>query len=307
VEAIGAFLLFPVFGSRFGVLKGLGMAAFHSVSAFCNAGFDLMGETGAFSSLTSLSQHHWTNAVIILLITIGGIGFLTWDDVRQHGFRFRRYRMQSKIILVTSAALVLIPFLYFLFYEFQDLPFGHRIWPALFQSVTLRTAGFNTVDLTKISGSGQALMIFWMLVGGSPGSTAGGMKTTTLAILILAARSVLMRREHVECFGRRIEDVSVRHAVAIVLLYFILALTAAMVISQIDGLPLLTCLFETASAAGTVGLTLGITGSLGTVSRILIILLMFFGRVGGLTLIYAMQSPVRGGQGALPVEKITVG
>ncbi|MBR5110070.1 MAG: Trk family potassium uptake protein [Clostridia bacterium] len=307
IELIGAALLLPSFLGEFDFPRALWYAVFHSVSAFCNAGFDLMGIRGPFSSLTDFSQHIGINLALILLITVGGIGFLVWNDIKEHSFRFKQYRLQSKIVLLTSAALVLIPFLWFMAVEMRQLSVTERILPALFQSVTLRTAGFNTVDLTQISGGGQAVMIFWMLVGGSPGSTAGGMKTTTVAVLLLTARAVFARREQVECMGRRIGDDTVRHAVALLVMYFVLFFVSGVVISSVEGLPLLTCLFETGSAIGTVGVTLGITSRLGLLSRGLLVVLMFMGRVGGLTLIYAAQAARPGTQRALPLEKITVG
>ncbi|MBR3109504.1 MAG: Trk family potassium uptake protein [Clostridia bacterium] len=307
IEGIGALLLLPSFWVEFGFPRALWYSFFHSISAFCNAGFDLMGFREPFSSLTGFSQHAWINLVLILLITVGGIGFLVWNDVKEHRLHFRQYRLQSKIVLITSAVMVLIPFLWMMLVEMKHLPPAERILPALFQSVTLRTAGFNTVDLNQISGGGQAIMIFWMLVGGSPGSTAGGMKTTTVAVLLLTARAVFRRKEQVECLGRRIGDDAVRHAVAIIVMYFALFFTSGVIICGIEGMPLLTCLFETASAIGTVGITLGITSQLGAVSRIILIALMFLGRVGGLTLIYAAQATKAGTQSALPLEKITVG
>ena len=307
IELLGAALLLPAFIPAFGPGKGIWYAFFHSVSAFCNAGFDLMGIQGEFSSMTGFTGSVLVNTVLILLITVGGIGFLVWNDIKQHGFHWKQYRMQSKVVLSTSLILILIPFLWFFFSEMEDMPARERILPSLFQSVTLRTAGFNTVDLTRISGSGQALMIMWMLVGGSPGSTAGGMKTTTLAVLLLTAWSVFRRREDAVCFGRRIEKETVRNAVSILMMYFLLFFIGGLVISKIENLPLLTCLFETASALGTVGLSLGITCGLGTVSRCILIGLMFLGRVGGLTLIYAAQSVRKSTRSTLPVEKMTVG
>ena len=307
IELLGAALLLPAFIPEFGPGRGIWYALFHSVSAFCNAGFDLMGVQGEFSSMTGFSGSVLVNIVLILLITVGGIGFLVWNDIKQHGFRWKQYRMQSKVVISTSLILILIPFLWFFFSEMEDVPAGERILPSLFQSVTLRTAGFNTVDLTRISGSGQALMILWMLVGGSPGSTAGGMKTTTLAVLLLTAWSVFRRRENTVCFGRRIEKETVRNAVSILMMYFLLFFIGGLVISKIENLPLLTCLFETASALGTVGLSLGITCGLGTVSRCILIGLMFLGRVGGLTLIYAAQSVWKSPRSTLPAEKMTVG
>ncbi|MBR6187062.1 MAG: Trk family potassium uptake protein [Clostridia bacterium] len=307
IEGIGALILYPGFCAEFGPWKAIWYSVFHSVSAFCNAGFDLMGAREPFSSLTSMAQRPLFNLGAILLITVGGIGFLTWNDVKEHRFHWKKYRMQSKVILITSGIMVLLPALYFYVFEMEELDAGARILPALFQSVTLRTAGFNTYDLTRISGSGQAIMIFWMLVGGSPGSTAGGMKTTTVAVLFLAARSVFFRKDQTTCFGRRIAEETVRNAIAILLMYMTLFFVSGLVISRIENLPLLTCLFETASAVGTVGITLGITSRLGLVSRGILIVLMFLGRVGGLTLIYAAQPANRGVHSTLPQEKITVG
>ena len=307
IELTGALLLLPAFIPEFGWGKGVWYAVFHSISAFCNAGFDLMGVRGAFSSLTGFSGNILVNAVLILLITIGGIGFLVWNDFKQHGFHWKQYRLQSKIVIVTSCVLVLLPFLWFLLFEMEDLPAGERVLPALFQSVTLRTAGFNTVDLSQMSDGGQTLMILWMLIGGSPGSTAGGLKTITVAVLLLTAWSVFRRKEDTACFGRRIGEDAVRGASAILMMYLLLFLVSGLVISKLENLPLLTCLFETASAVGTVGLTLGITSSLGHASRCILMVLMFLGRVGGLTLIYAAQSVKKSTLSTLPIEKITVG
>ena len=307
IELIGAALLLPSFWTLYGFPKALWLSFFHAISAFCNAGFDLMGFQEPFSSLTGLTQHVGINLVIITLITLGGIGFLVWNDVKEHRFHFKQYRLQSKIVLITSALLVLLPFLWLLFVEMQHLSGLDRVLPALFQSVTLRTAGFNTVDLRQVSGGGQAIMIFWMLIGGSPGSTAGGMKTTTLAVLLTAAFAVFRRKDDASLWGRRIAENAVRQAVAILMMYVLLFFASGMMISRIEGLPLMPCLFETASAIGTVGLSLGITGRLSTASRLILIALMFLGRVGGLTLIYAAQPPKKASQSTLPLEKITVG
>ena len=307
VELAGALFLLPVFVPIYGWGRGIWFSVFHAVSAFCNAGFDLLGEGIPFSSMTGFAQNALVNVVVILLITVGGIGFLVWNDIRMHGIHFSRYRLQSKIVLVTSAILVLLPFAWFFLFEMPDMPLPERILPSLFQSVTLRTAGFNTMDLTGFSGSGKTIMILWMLIGGSPGSTAGGMKTTTLAMILVTLFSVIRRKQDVECMGRRIGTDTIRNAVAIASIYFLTFFMGGMIISSIEKLPLLTCLFETASALGTVGLSLGITGSLGTVSRLVLISLMFLGRVGGLTLIYAAQSVHRPVQSVRPLEKVTVG
>ena len=307
MEAAGALLLLPAMIPRFGIGPGIWRAVFHAVSAFCNAGFDLMGSGAPFSSLTGFSRDPWVNIPVMLLITAGGIGFLVWNDLKEHGFRWKQYRLQTKAALVTSACLILLPALWFFFFETEQLPAEERILPSLFQSVTLRTAGFNTMDLNGISRTGQALMIVCMLVGGSPGSTAGGMKTTTAAMLLITAFAVFRRRDHVTLWGRRIADDAVRQAVAILMMYVLLFFVSGMVISRTEGLPLMSCLFETASAIGTVGLSLGITPGLSAASRLILILLMFLGRVGGLTLIYAAQSVRKTSQSTLPLEKITVG
>ena len=247
------------------------------------------------------------NVVILSLIVIGGIGFLTWEDIKTHRWRFRRFRMQSKVILTTTALLIVIPTLYFFFFEFTKGAWSTRFWSSLFQAVTPRTAGFNTADLTQISESGLAIMILLMLVGGSPGSTAGGMKTTTAAVLASTALAVFRRREHTQFFGRRVGEDTIRNAATILTMYLTLFLTGGLLISRIEGLPLLTCLYETASAVGTVGLTLGITPELGLMSQGILIILMYLGRVGGLTLIFAAVSGQQNNTSRLPQEKLTVG
>ena len=307
IELVGAVTMMPVFVKSHGV-KGVWMAVFHSVSAFCNAGFDLMGTPDQkFASLTSVPTNPIVNIVIMLLIIIGGIGFMTWKDVLTNKFRFKRYRLQSKIVIVTSAILIVIPALLYFFYDFAQLPLAERIFGSLFQAVTPRTAGFNTLDLNSMTRFGQAVMIILMLIGGSPGSTAGGMKTVTVAVLFKNAIASFKRKEDPECFGRRIESSAVKTATTIFLMYITLCFLSAAVISMVENLPFGVCIFETASAVGTVGLTLGITPSLGVVSQVILVLLMFLGRVGGLTIIYAALSGSTKKLTKLPKESITVG
>lgn len=312
IELSGAILMAPVFCKEFGFVKGVCYAVFHSVSAFCNAGFDLMGEREAFSSMTSYTGNWLINITLILLIIIGGIGFLTWEDIKSHKFDFKKYRMQTKVVLTVSAILVIVPAIYFYFCELGDahwkeLDNGERFLGSLFQSVTMRTAGFNTLDLSAFSEAGQLIMILLMLIGGSPGSTAGGMKTTTVAVMLASALAVFRRREDANFFGRRIGSDAVKYASTIFVMYLVLFITGALVISSVENIPMLTCLFECASAIGTVGLSLGITPNLGTVSRLIIIVLMFFGRVGGLTIVFAALSGAKKNTSRLPEEKITVG
>ena len=307
VELLGAALLFPVFFREFGLFRGAWYALFHSISAFCNAGFDLMGVKAPFSSLTDYAGDPVISIVIALLIAIGGIGFVTWEDIRTNGLHFHKYRMQSKVILTVTGALILFPTLYFFLFEFTGEPLGKRVLLSFFQAVTPRTAGFNTADLTLLSETGQFVIIILMLIGGSPGSTAGGMKTTTFAVLLANTLAVFRRREHPSFFNRRISTEAVSQASTVLLMYVVLFLTAGLVISRVEDLPVLTCLFETASAIGTVGLSLGVTPQLSSLSHLILIALMFFGRVGGLTLIFAALSRVQGNSARLPQERITVG
>ncbi len=307
IELLGAILMMPVFCRDYG-RQGIWKAIFHSISAFCNAGFDVMGtEDAPYASLTSYAGNPLINITVMLLIVIGGIGFLTWDDVRTNKRHFKRYRMQSKVILSATAILIAVPALFLFFFEFSDLPLGERLLTSLFQSITPRTAGFNTTNLTELSEAGQTVLILLMLIGGSPGSTAGGMKTTTVAVLIANAIAVFRRKEDAHFFGRRLDMSTIRSAATIFMMYISLFLTGALLISLAEGLPMGVCLFEAASAVGTVGLSLGITPTLGIFSQIVLILLMFLGRVGGLTLIYAAISGNHPNAAKLPKEKITVG
>lgn len=313
LEGLGAVLLALRFCPQFGFFKGLWYAVFHAISAFCNAGFDLMGtESGAFSSLTAYVGDPLVSGTVMGLIVLGGLGFLTWHDVCEHGRHLHSYRLQSKLILTTTALLLLCSAAFFLLYEFQlpqwdFLTPGERTMAALFQSVTPRTAGYNTVELPRLSPVSQFITALLMVIGGSPGSTAGGFKTTTLAVLWLSVRSVFRHRDSAQCFGRRIPENVLRSAVTIFLLYLLFFMTGGILISCIDGVPLLSAMFETASAIGTVGLSVGITTSLSGVSRLILIFLMYFGRVGGLTLVYAVLAGGAPSPAQLPQERVTVG
>ena len=311
IELIGALALSPAFIKDFGWIKGIWYSVFHSVSAFCNAGFDLMGVRSPYSSLTSYVGNPLVNIVIMLLIVTGGIGFLTWDDIKTHGFHFRKYRMQSKVVLLMTVFLLIIPAVYFYCAEFSssafnDMTAGQKVLASFFQTVTARTAGFNTIDFNMLSESGRFLMILLMLIGGCSGSTAGGMKTTTVAVLFASAAAVFKRRHNARLHGRRIEDETVKTASAIFFMYLSLFSLSAMIISFIEKIPLVDCLFETASAIATVGVTTGITPNLSILSQVILICLMFFGRVGGLTLIYATFTK-HADVSKLPQEKIMVG
>ena len=307
VELVGALLLMPSLCSQFGA-RGVWMSFFHAISAFCNAGFDLFGQVGAeYVSLTVYASSVPVNTVIMLLIVLGGLGFLTWEDICTHRWRVHRYRMQSKVILATTAILLLFPAVLFFFTEYSAFPLQERILASLFQSATPRTAGFNTTDLAAMSDVSRAVMILLMLVGGAPGSTAGGMKVTTLAVLAANVHSIFRQQESPQLFHRRVDSRIVKSASAVLLLYLTLFLTGGCIISAAEDLPLAVCLYETASAIGTVGLTLGITPQLGQLSHWILILLMFWGRVGGLTLIYAAFAGHNRYHAVYPKENITIG
>ena len=307
IELLGALAMLPVFCYDYG-WRGIWMAVFHSISAFCNAGFDILGtKSNLYPSLTSYVSSPSINFTIMLLIVTGGIGFLTWDDIWENKWHFRHYRMQSKVILVTTSLLIALPAAFFFFTDFSALPTERRLLTSLFQSVTPRTAGFNTVALPAMSSASQGLMVLLMLIGGSPGSTAGGIKTTTLAVLLANAAATFRQCENAQLFGRRIDYSTIKTATTILTMYLTLFFGGAVFISTYENLPLVSCLFETASAVGTVGLTLGITPQLHIPSQIVLITLMYLGRVGGLTLIYAALSGEKTINARLPLEKITTG
>ena len=307
IELLGALAMLPVFCCDYG-WRGIWMAVFHSISAFCNAGFDILGtKSNLYPSLTGYASSPSINFTIMLLIVTGGIGFLTWDDIWENKWHFRHYRMQSKVILVTTSLLIALPAAFFFFTDFSALPTERRLLTSLFQSVTPRTAGFNTVALPAMSSASQGLMVLLMLIGGSPGSTAGGIKTTTLAVLLANAAATFRQCENAQLFGRRIDCSTIKTATTILTMYLTLFFGGAVFISTYENLSLVSCLFETASAVGTVGLTLGITPQLHIPSQIVLITLMYLGRVGGLTLIYAALSGEKTINARLPLEKITTG
>ena len=224
-----------------------------------------------------------------------------------------RLSVHTRLVLWTTAILLVGGTLAILALEWNNpatlggMTVGKKILAAFFQSGTTRTAGFAAVDQGSLTGSGKLVSMLLMLVGGSPGSTAGGFKTTTLAVMLLGIRAVFRHKERPQCFGRRIADESIRNASAIFLLYLLLFLTGGILICCIDGVPLMAALFEAASAIGTVGLSLGITPELSGASRLILIFLMYFGRVGGLTMIYAVTAKGAPELSQFPQERVTIG
>lgn len=312
MEIIGAVTLSYRFIPRMGIAEGVWSGIFHSVSAFCNAGFDLMGQFKPYDSLCYYIADPLVNLVIILLIVIGGIGFLVWDDLFTHKLDFRHYRLQTKIVLIVTGSLILLPALFFYFYELRlpqwsSLSETDRFWAALFQAVTPRTAGFNTIDQAALSEQSSFITILLMLIGGSPASTAGGFKTTTLAVVLLCAFSFMRRRSSVEIFNRRIGTQVIYNAVTLVLIYILAVSGAALFISIHDGLSLSAAFFESSSAMATVGLSVGVVTKASLPSRIILMALMYLGRIGGLTFIYAVQRTYRAPLSKKPVDNLTVG
>ena len=312
LESIGAILLALRFCPEVGLLRGIWYGVFHAISAFCNAGFDLFGVRSPFSSLTGHTGDPVVNLVVMLLIITGGLGFLTWHDIKTHKWHLHAYRLQSKLILAATMVLLLLPGLFLFFYEFSqpqwaDLSLQERIFAAAFQAVTPRTAGYNTVDLTQMSQPSQLLLVLLMLTGGAPGSTAGGFKVTTLAVLLLTTSAVIRRKSSAQCFGRRIAAEVLPRAVTIFFLYLSLCLLGTLLLCSLEELSLMQALFECASAIGTVGLSLGMTPDLGSVSKVILIFLMYLGRVGGLTLVFAIWTGGAMAPAQLPQEKVTVG
>lgn len=306
-EGLGALCVMPVFIRDFGVAKGIWYSIFMSISAFCNAGFDLMGSVGECSSLTYYADNPVINIVFMILILTGGLGFLTWNDIRTYKFKFIRYSTQSKIILLSELVLILVPSLYFFFFELSGEPMQARLLMSLFSAVSPRTAGFNTVDYNTFSGGGIAITIILMLIGGAPGSTAGGMKITTLAILWAVMVSVFRREKAPAMFKRRITSDVVYSAVAVFLLDMHLFILGSISISLIEKIPLMETLFECASAVATVGLTMGITSSLHAASKLILIFIMYSGRVGGLTLVFAATGRTNAIYDKYPTDHVAVG
>lgn len=313
IEALGAVLLSFFFVPRLGMARGIYYSIFHSISAFCNAGFDLMGGvTGEFSSLTGVGSEWYLNLVIMSLIFLGGLGFFVWRDLYACRFRFKKLQLQSKMVLSISISLVLLGAIIFLVLENKNgmlagMPIQDKVLGALFQSVTARTAGFNSVDFGAMTEAGAFVMICLMFIGGSTGSTAGGIKTTTFWVLCVSIFATFGRKKNIEAFGRRMEEGITRTASCVFMTYLLLTSTVAVIISAIEGLPLLTTLFESVSAMATVGVTMGITPGLSMVSKLLITFLMLCGRVGSITMLLAFSSDKRVTNSRLPLEKIQVG
>lgn len=287
IEGIGAILLSIRYIPQFGVGRGIWYSVFHAVSAFCNAGFDLMGIRQPFSSLTAYVSDPLVSLTIAFLIIIGGMGFLVWRDIFINKHHWSKYQLHTKLVLTTTGILLFGGWLLFLLLErnasLEGMDFGEKLLASFFETVTPRTAGFNTVDLNAMSESGNLLTNVLMLVGGSPGSTAGGIKTTTVAVLALSVIVSARGHTRVNAFRYSIDRDTLRQASSIVFIYLGMATAAILALCALDPITLKQAMFEVNSAVATVGLTLGITSTLSAASRIILIILMYAGRLGGLT------------------------
>ncbi len=312
IESTGALILATRFIPEFGIGRGIWYSAFHSVSAFCNAGFDLMGVYEPYCSLTKHADDPVINVTVMALITVGGIGFFVWDDIHKKRLNFKKYALHTKIVLVVSSILTVGGALFFLIFERNHtnagLGFGQSVLNSFFDSVTARTAGFNTTDTAALSSAGKMLTVFLMFIGGSPGSTAGGMKTTTLAVIAISTFNGMRRRQSKSIFGRCLEDDAIHKASSVAFTNITLALAGIVLICAFQpSLDVTDIIFEVASAIGTVGMTTGITRELVTASRIIIIFLMYCGRVGSVSFALALMEPRTVPPVKNPKERITIG
>ena len=323
-EALGAFVLCFRFVPDYGWGEGIWMAVFTSVSAFCNAGFDLMGDkTGNYSSLTSYAGDPIVCLTVPLLIIIGGLGFFVWKDIKDNRFHFRKYELHTKLVLIMTAILVVVPTLIIFFGEdwtvWSDSPVWYEsLLSSFFTAVTPRTAGFNVLPLSAVGGVRSLtllLSIVLMFIGGSSGSTAGGVKTNTVAVLFLAVFSLARGKRSVECFGRRIDDTNVKNAAQFFTVFTALIVVGATLLCLFEaenpafggnGVSVTEAVFEVVSAIATVGLTMGITPSLTIGSQIVLCVLMFLGRAGCMTVMLAWKAP-NAPTAELPLERVRIG
>lgn len=316
-EALGAVILAVRFVEQFGFVKGAYFSIWHSVSAFCNAGFDLMGGvSGKFASLTTYATDPIVSLTIALLIIMGGVGFCVWDDILTQRFRIKKCRLHTKAVLIMTSALLLSSILLYLFFErnnplFAEYSFGDKLLVAIFNASTTRTAGFSVVDFGALSDSSYLMTVTLMFIGGSSGSTAGGIKVTTLFVIVMGISSVLRGKQDVEVGKRRVHNALLRQALAVFVSCLFLVILATVCLCAIEtNNPVATfqaVLFETVSALATVGLSLSLTPTLSVASKIILILLMYAGRVGILTVALAFAERRSPAKIRKPVDTLLIG
>lgn len=311
-EGGGTLLLALRFVPRFGWKHGLWLSVFHSISAFCNAGFDLLGAQSPYCSFVDYADDALVTLTLCVLITVGGLGFIVWEDLMRHRLRFSRYSLHSKLVLTVSAVLTFGGALLFLLVERHatnaDVGAKQALLASLFDAVTARTAGFNTVDTASLSSAGKFLTMLLMYVGGSPGSTTGGIKTTTVAVIAISTFNGIRRRESKGVFGRRLETDALSKAISVAFTNLTLALAGMLFIFALQPeLHFSDVVFEVLSAIGTVGMSTGITRALHPAARLIIVYLMFCGRVGSVSFALALLEKRARPAIMNPREKITLG
>lgn len=312
VEGLGAIALMFVFIPEFGIVKGIYFSIFHSVSAFCNAGFDLMGNvTGEYSSFVGYSDNVCLNITLMLLIMVGGIGFFVWNDILKNKLNIKKYTLHTKITIVSTLFIMVVSSVLFLVFERDGLMKGmgvkETILASFFSSVTPRTAGFNTIDTGALSSSSKLLTMVLMFIGGSPGSTAGGVKTVTITVLVVYVWSNLRNETGCNIFGRRLPDEAIKKACNVFVLNLLLAVAAIITISYIQPLKMDELMFEIFSAIGTVGMSTGVTRELTAVSRLIIVLLMYCGRIGSMSFALSFTERKKVAPVKLPEENVLIG
>ena len=312
IEGSGAILLSIRYIPEFGVTRGIYYSIFHSVSAFCNGGFDLMGINGEYISLTRYSGDILVNITISLLIIIGGLGFVVWDDLTVNKFKFKKYMLHTKIVIVMTLVLIVGGSIVFYLFErnnlMQDMSLKDTILTSTFSSVTARTAGFNTIDTGSLTVASKLFNSILMFIGGSPGSTAGGVKTVTIMVILVYVWSNIRGKRGANIFNRRLDDGSIKKAFNVFSISFSLAIIATIAICALQPeLRVEDIIFEVSSAVGTVGMSTGITRELCMVSKIIIIILMYCGRLGSLT--FAISFTEKKGVPLIqnPTEKVIIG
>lgn len=310
-ELVGSVILATQFIPIFGWTKGIYFSVFHSISAFCNAGFDLMGQLQAGSSMILFNSNPVVMLTLSLLVILGGLGFFVWDDIIVCRGKFKNYQVHTKLVLTCTAVLTVVPFILFFIFEynhaFKGMNVADKILNAFFQSVTPRTAGFSGIDMSTLSEPGGIMTLVLMFIGGNPGSTAGGVKTTTVAVILISTVYYLLQDDDSNVFKKRIDENTVRKASSIVFIYFSMILVFSFIIGFIESLTLRELLFEVISAVTTVGISMGVTPTLTLASKLMLIMLMYAGRIGALTFIMMLSKPSKQAILKRPVGKIIIG
>lgn len=300
IELAGALMYSFVFIPEFGLGMGIYKSVFTAISAFCNAGFDLMGNYGDFSNMMPFADNVHINITTMALILIGGIGFVVWEEILKHK-RHQRFSLHTKIVLIMTVILFVTGTVMFLSFEYHNpetiggLTFGNKLLKSMFQSVTLRTAGFNTVDINSLTETSKFFSVILMFIGACPGSTGGGIKVTTVFVLGAVLHNVINGRNDIVAFKRTISYNTVMRSIAILFIGLIVVTVGSIILSFNQDAPFIDVLFETVSAFGTVGITTGLTEKLNVISKLTLIVIMYFGRVGVLTVAFIFARKTKSG------------